>query len=83
MIGLLRLDHVDRSKPIRLRQMLRFTTARCYFRTMRYYRSKTRKYGLYFRVETVEYKNKESFKKKEFIAKLTNSDNKVKIIQKI
>ena len=48
---------------------------------MCYYRSKTRKYGLYFRVE---YKNKESFKKKkEFIAKITNSDNKVKIIQKI
>ena len=34
MIGLLRLDHVNRSKPIRLRQLLRFTTARCYFRTM-------------------------------------------------
>ena len=47
---------------------------------MWYYRSKTRKYELYFRVE---YKNKESLKKKEFIAKLTNSDNKVKIIQKI
>ena len=34
MIGLLRLDHVNRSKPIKLRQMLRFTTAHCYFRTM-------------------------------------------------